>query len=214
MVQIIYPFRCSCKWRFRGREQGLYNSQNLQTEVNVLSKKKGSSLGCFIIGLVVIWIATYVVSNLILGLPNLFVLFALLLTIFLIIASGFTAMIQDSTAFRKQVARPRDPSQIQRVIIDIYTNEEYIITGAPDETFRESSKRDWQFHSFDSGSAWIIKDEHGNDISNKALSSYNGIAKIESVAPMESRRALDDSEKAIHATEEYSDIDRGVEFYD
>ncbi len=93
-----------------------------------------------------------------------------------------------------------------------YLNRTKNILQDDDDTFREACLKDWQFDSIEPGHEWIIQDEQGNDISNRKLLEYHGIAKIISVAPMESRTTYEEG-RTKDGTNVHSDIDQGVEFY-
>lgn len=176
-------------------------------------KKRNSTFGCFIAALMGVWIVAFMVSRLVMEAANTAVFVAMVLTVLLITTGGFASMFFDRTNLDKRAALPRDPSMVQRVVIDTYTNEEFIVAGTPDTTFGDACRKDWQFQSISSDS-WIIKDERGNDITSNPLASYHGIARIESIAPMETRRPYDEVERESRETEEYADMERGVEFYD
>ncbi len=110
--------------------------------------------------------------------------------------------------------RPVDTSSVTRVVVDPYDDCEYIISGKPDETYRTACRNDWPFKTISKNSGWIILDEKGNDITNNALSNYQGIATIQSIIPLEKYDSAKDIPDTKDAKEEYSDIDRGVKFYD
>jgi hypothetical protein len=137
-----------------------------------------------------------------------------IVVIFYMVVSGQSAIIMDDLKSQKRVAEARDPTKIQRVIIDAYTGKEFIISGEQDATFRDACKIEWPFDSIEMGKSWIIQDERGNDISERPLTEYHGIAKIISMEPMDYRQPLEESEKDSFDEEQESDMDVGVEFYD
>ena len=69
----------------------------------------------------------------------------------------------------------QDPSTWMRVIRDGYNGQEFIITGDREETFAQACIANWFFESVKRKSKWYIKDEGGNDVSDKPLQSVDGI---------------------------------------
>lgn len=114
----------------------------------------------------------------------------------------------------KAIHREFDSSKLTRVVVDSYTETEHIISGTPDETYRNACTRDWQFESISKKGGWIILDEKGNDITSSPLSSYQGIARIQSIIPLERYESTEDAPDTQDAQDQYSDMERGVEFYD
>ncbi|MHA2425518.1 MAG: hypothetical protein ACXAEF_12075, partial [Candidatus Thorarchaeota archaeon] len=99
------------------------------------------------------------------------------------------------------------------VVADPLSDEEHIISGKPEWTYRETCVREWPFKSISKSGDWIIKDEKGNDISNTPLDRYNGIASIEYT--ISERTSTDEyKEKSDDRSDEYSSIDQGVTYYD
>ncbi len=62
----------------------------------------------------------------------------LALSVLLIFLTGQSTLISDDFRFRRRVPEARDPSLIQRVVIDAYTGKEVIVNGDDDDTFREA----------------------------------------------------------------------------
>ncbi|MFO7837634.1 MAG: hypothetical protein R6V83_13410 [Candidatus Thorarchaeota archaeon] len=72
-----------------------------------------------------------------------------------------------------------DTSQLHRVVIDNLTGEEKVISGSQDVTFRSAAQKNWPFERIDKKSNWVIVDERGNDITDKKLSDYHEITRIQ-----------------------------------
>ena len=104
--------------------------------------------------------------------------------------------------------RDRDPSICSRVIKDGYDGQEFIVSGSKDTTFAEACKANWQFESVSLKSKWFIKDEKGNDVSNRTLESSDGTFII--VPEYESEIVKDEKDES----EEYSSIHDSVTYYD
>ncbi len=103
--------------------------------------------------------------------------------------------------------REVDPSTLHRVVVDPLADEEVLIHGQSDATFRKAVLEYWNFSRVDRKSGWRIMDERGNDISDSPLSSFSGVATI--VAGGETRSVTTDWEE-----ETYSTMDSGVEYYE
>jgi hypothetical protein len=71
--------------------------------------------------------------------------------------------------------KAQDPSTCMRVIKDGHDGQEFIISGGSDDTFAQACRSNWYFESVNRKSKWYIKDEHGNDVSDKPLQSVDGI---------------------------------------
>ena len=71
--------------------------------------------------------------------------------------------------------KPQDPSSCMRVIKDGPNGQEFIISGDREETFAEVCRANWYFESVKRKTKWFIKDERGNDVSDKPLGSVDGI---------------------------------------
>jgi hypothetical protein len=78
-------------------------------------------------------------------------------------------------------SRPIDTSIAHRVIRDMATKEEAVIDGPHSTSFKEAMQDEeiWVFSQISRDSKWIITDDRGNDISNKPLSFFDGVARIE-----------------------------------
>lgn len=143
-----------------------------------------------------------------------FIFFAVGLVILFALVRGAATVMVKRKPTHLLVARPRDPSLTQRVVFDTIIRKEYIISGTYSQSFRSACKDDWVFRSMGANDDWIIQDERGNDISNLPLSEYQGIAKLVSTesdkAPDSYYDRIEDSDKS----DEYTDMERGVTFYD
>ena len=71
--------------------------------------------------------------------------------------------------------KAQDPSTCMRVIRDGQDGQEFIITGGREDTFTQVCRANWYFKSVKRKSKWFIKDERGNDVSDKSLQSVDGI---------------------------------------
>ncbi|MDF1538595.1 MAG: hypothetical protein P1Q69_06805 [Candidatus Thorarchaeota archaeon] len=147
---------------------------------------------------------------------SLFVIMGTFLVILYVLVTGaVSVMVKGNTPTHLFVAKPRNPSLMQRVVFDEITRKEHIISGTPSQSFRSACKDDWVFRSMKASDGWIIKDERGNDISDTSLTDYQGIATLASTEPAKSSGSYyDKEEEETDRTEEYSDIERGVTFYD
>ncbi len=78
-------------------------------------------------------------------------------------------------------SRPIDATIAHRVIRDMATKEEAVIDGDHATSFRKAMQDEeiWVFSQINRNSKWIITDDRGNDISNKPLNFFDGIAQIE-----------------------------------
>ena len=61
------------------------------------------------------------------------------------------------------------------------TKEEAVIDGDPAVSFRRAMQDEeiWVFSQISRDSKWIVTDDRGNDISDKPLSFFDGMARIE-----------------------------------
>jgi len=61
------------------------------------------------------------------------------------------------------------------------TKAEAVIDGDHTTSFRKAMQDEetWVFSQISRDSKWIITDDRGNDISNKPLSFFDGIARIQ-----------------------------------
>ncbi len=80
-------------------------------------------------------------------------------------------------------SRPVDTSIAHRVVRDMATKEEAVIDGDHATSFRKAMQDEeiWVFSQTSRDSKWIITDDRGNDISNKPLNLFDGIARIEAL---------------------------------
>ncbi len=120
--------------------------------------------------------------------------------------------------------RDVDHSTLNRVVVDRIADEEMLIHGKADTTFREAALEYWGFSRIDRDSRWIILDDAGNDITDSPLSSFAGIAAIAAEGEMQSAplgsgeevsaAVGSDESEGSEEEETFSSIDSGVEFYD
>ena len=80
-------------------------------------------------------------------------------------------------------SRPVDTSIAHRVVRDMATREEAVIDGDYAISFRKAmlDEEIWVFSQISRDSKWIVTDDRGNDISNKPLDSFDGVARIEAL---------------------------------
>ncbi|MHA1485054.1 MAG: hypothetical protein ACTSPR_07025 [Candidatus Thorarchaeota archaeon] len=80
-------------------------------------------------------------------------------------------------------SRPIDTSIAHRVIRDMATKEEAVIDGNYVISFRKAMQNEeiWVFSQINRDSKWIITDDRENDISNKPLNFFDGMARIEAL---------------------------------
>jgi len=142
------------------------------------------------------------------------ILVVTIISLYALVRGAATVMVK-GTPTHLLVARPRNPSFTQRVVFDTLTRHEYIISGTHSQSFRSACKDDWVFRSIGANDDWMIQDERGNDISALPLSEYHGIAKLVSTEPTKMHRSYYDAiEETSDKSDEYSDMERGVTFYD
>jgi hypothetical protein len=101
-----------------------------------------------------------------------------------------------------------DPARCARVIQDGYDGPELIISGSCDDTFAQACRANWLFKSVNRKSKWFIKDERGNDVTEKPLRSVDGIFILYSEPGLKMKN-LDSDE----SDENYS-IHDSVTYYD
>ena len=104
--------------------------------------------------------------------------------------------------------KERDPSICRRVIRDGYDGVEFIVSGHKEDTFEQVCRANWQFESTDLKSKWYIKDEKGNDVSDKSLESVDGVFIL--IPEYSSERTKEEPDKS----DEYSSLHDSVEYYD
>ena len=80
-------------------------------------------------------------------------------------------------------SRPIDTSIAHRVVRDMATKEEAVIDGDYAISFRKALQDEeiWVFSQISRDSKWMITDDRGNDISDKPLNFFDGIARIEAL---------------------------------
>ncbi|MBD3408444.1 MAG: hypothetical protein GF411_20140 [Candidatus Lokiarchaeota archaeon] len=99
----------------------------------------------------------------------------------------------------------RKPAEVLRTVRDPIHKEEIIIGGSRTMTYGEACRADWDFKSIRKKSAWILRDQHGNDITGLQLDDYDGIVTIE-LLEIRGHKSLDEEEEKARYM--------GVEFYD
>lgn len=104
--------------------------------------------------------------------------------------------------------RERDPSICRRVIRDGPDGAEFIVAGHKEDTFEQACIANWQFESTDLKSKWYIKDEKGNDVTDKPLESADGVFLLIPEYGSEIQKEETDE------SDEYSSIHDGVTYYD
>ena len=68
---------------------------------------------------------------------------------------------------------------VHRVLKAPGHRNEYFIKGKPESTFREVVRKIWPFDDHDVDSGWKLVTTSGEDVTDIALSSYEGIVEIE-----------------------------------
>jgi hypothetical protein len=104
--------------------------------------------------------------------------------------------------------KDRDPSICKKIVKDGYDGIDIIVTGPKDTTFAQACMTNWQFTSTSRKSRWYIRDEKGNDVSDRLLDSVDGVFIL---VP---ENVQNNPEKESDKYDEYSSIHQGVEFYD
>jgi len=135
-------------------------------------------------------------------------------TLFFIIL-GFTVLVTIALMVRigmytdnRIMYRDRDPSICKRLIKDGPDGIEVIVSGGKRDTFAQACRDDWQFNSVSQKSKWFIKDEKGNDVSDRSLESSDGVfILIPEYGSEPSKAEPDESER-------YSSLHDSVEYYD
>jgi hypothetical protein len=97
--------------------------------------------------------------------------------------------------------------------VDSGSNDEHLIAGDPNWTYRTTLLKDWPFKNIPKSGEWIVKDERGNDISNTPLGQYDSIASLE-YRMSEETSIREYQEKEDDRSDEYTSIDQGVTYYD
>ncbi|MFW9920673.1 MAG: hypothetical protein ACFFED_13800 [Candidatus Thorarchaeota archaeon] len=191
-----------------------------------MSNRYGGACGLLmvlsVLAIVAITVSILTPNNSVLVFAVVLVLFVVLMPVafgsknrsFRVVRRGGYSMDVQELDTSMSMYKARDNELITRVVIDPYTNSEHIISGAPDNTYRDACLSDWPFKSLNKRSGWIVTDEKGNDITNARLTSYQGIARIQSILPIEKYESTRDDLDTQDSKDEYSDMDRGVKFYD
>ena len=72
---------------------------------------------------------------------------------------------------------------VHRVLKAPGHRNEYFIEGKPESTFREVVRDIWPFDDHAVDSVWKLVTDSGEDVTDRALSSYEGIVEIEFAEP-------------------------------
>ncbi|MCF2137681.1 MAG: hypothetical protein K9W43_10670 [Candidatus Thorarchaeota archaeon] len=70
--------------------------------------------------------------------------------------------------------RFHNPAISVRAIFDQNSGEQRIVRGSPELTYHDTLERGWPFADRPVDSEWLLVDEHGSDISQRTLASYDG----------------------------------------
>ena len=130
----------------------------------------------------------------------------------LLLTTKSSSLIESSVGrgFR-DAHRSLDTSVVSRFIRDPISDEEVIVVGSPDTTFRQACLQDWPFDGIRARSDWIIKDDKGNDITDAPLSRYDGNATIEGQYSTTQTQSYYEEDKSEDSFSTHSDA---VEYYD
>jgi len=134
-------------------------------------------------------------------------LFLIVLSV-IIIAIIVVAVRGGLSVGSKSTYKDRDPSMRSRVIRDGPDGEEFIISDAKEETFGQACRKNWQFTSVNQNSKWFIKDEKGNDVTDRSLETVDGIFVLIPEYGSEITKEEPD------ASDEISSIHDSVTYYD
>jgi len=104
--------------------------------------------------------------------------------------------------------KEQDPSIYMRVIREGYDGAEFIITGDKEDTFAQACSANWQFVRINQKSKWFVKDEKGNDVTDRSLESVDGVFFI--IPEYGSEILKEESDES----DEYTSIHDSVEYYD
>jgi hypothetical protein len=104
--------------------------------------------------------------------------------------------------------KAQDPDTCMKVIKDGPDGQEFIISGDREDTFAQACKANWYFERVNRKSAWYIKDERGNDVSDMPLGSVDGIF----ILVPEYGKGV--QKKEPDESDEYSSIHDSVTYYD
>ncbi|MGY5880444.1 MAG: hypothetical protein RTV31_09335 [Candidatus Thorarchaeota archaeon] len=126
----------------------------------------------------------------------------------IILAIIVVAVRGGASGGNKSAYKDRDPSMRSRVIRDGPDGEEFIISDAKEETFGQACRKNWQFTSVNLNSKWYIKDEKGNDVTDRFLESADGVFLLVSEYGSEMPKEETDE------SDEYSSIHDSVTYYD
>jgi hypothetical protein len=96
------------------------------------------------------------------------------------IALATLTLFTDMLGGNKRMGQPNTPDRdvITRVVRNDSSGKEYFIYGAHEDTVRKLLKDDWPFAEELKNSSWHLVDEKYNDVTDKLLSDFEGIAKI------------------------------------
>ena len=134
-----------------------------------------SLLGAFVVA----WMGGYGYLNVD---PNVAVPAGLVLLIVFMVLGAFS--LQADTSF---IARKPGRSQLQtidtnicrRVVKSLESGNEYLIQGSCTSSLREVLLEDWPFKDVKPGSAWYMRDQRMNDVTEMPLSEIEGTVILE-----------------------------------
>lgn len=104
---------------------------------------------------------------------------SMVLLLFFIVLATIT-LATDIFGGNKRMGQPSMPDRdvITRVVRNDSSGKEYFIYGDHDDTVRELLVDDWPFAEELKSASWYLVDEKHNDVTDKLLSDFEGIAKI------------------------------------
>ncbi|TFG28913.1 hypothetical protein EU528_10485 [Candidatus Thorarchaeota archaeon] len=135
-------------------------------------------------------------------------------TLFLIILGGLIVvstilMLKPRMYVSSRIGyKERDPAICQRVIRDGIDGPELIISGPRESTFSQVCRDNWAFANVPQKTAWFIRDEKGNDVTNMPLGTADGVFTL---IP---EYASETSKQETSEADEYSSIHDSVTYYD
>ena len=71
--------------------------------------------------------------------------------------------------------KSQDSATCMSVIRDGAGGLEFIISGNREDTFAHACRANWYFESVNQKSKWYIRDEYGEDVTDKTLGSIEGV---------------------------------------
>ncbi|MHA1770450.1 MAG: hypothetical protein ACTSYL_07455 [Candidatus Thorarchaeota archaeon] len=98
----------------------------------------------------------------------------------LLVATIFLFVTLERGLLRERIYGPdrafrfHNPDVFVRAIYDQDSGEQCLVRGSSDMTYHDTLERSWAFSNRPVDSAWLLVDDHGNDISQRTLASYDG----------------------------------------